>query len=73
MAKSGKTVEEIKLQTIEGTPESFKEFGQVIGPRPDDEDFGPQDAQLVLSEGTPRSVLFLLVQGFNFTRVISTS
>ncbi|KAK1396363.1 hypothetical protein POM88_006226 [Heracleum sosnowskyi] len=38
MAKTRKTVEEIKLVTTEGTPESFKEFGQVIGPTPDDED-----------------------------------
>lgn len=56
---SGKTVVEIKLKTIEGTPENFEEFGQVIGLMPDDKDFAPQAAQMVLSQGTPRSFLFL--------------
>ncbi|KAL1817461.1 hypothetical protein DCAR_0521896 [Daucus carota subsp. sativus] len=51
---SGKTVVEIKLKTIEGTPENFEEFGQVIGLMPDDKDFAPQAAQMVLSQGTPR-------------------
>ena len=45
----------LKLTPIEATPETFKEFGQVIGVSPDGEKFGPQDAQLDLSRGIPRS------------------
>ena len=45
----------VKLKPIETTPETFKEFGQVIGASPDGEKFGPQDAQLDLSRGIPRS------------------
>ncbi|XP_034702835.1 uncharacterized protein LOC117927461 [Vitis riparia] len=44
----------LKLTPIEATPETFKEFGQVIGVSPDGEKFGPQDAQLDLSRGIPR-------------------
>ncbi|KAE8661356.1 hypothetical protein F3Y22_tig00113726pilonHSYRG00369 [Hibiscus syriacus] len=44
----------INLKPIEATPESFKEFGQVIGASPDGELFGPNDAQLDLSKGIPR-------------------
>ncbi|PPD83815.1 hypothetical protein GOBAR_DD19249 [Gossypium barbadense] len=44
----------IKLKPIEATPESFKEFGQVIEASPDGEEFGPTDAQLDLSKGIPR-------------------
>ncbi|KAJ9684531.1 hypothetical protein PVL29_016816 [Vitis rotundifolia] len=44
----------LKLTPIEATPETFKEFGQVIGVSPDGEEFGPQDAQLDLSRGIPR-------------------
>ena len=45
----------VKLKPIEATPETFKEFGQVIGASPDGEEFGPQGAQLDLSRGIPRS------------------
>ncbi|KAK8482567.1 hypothetical protein V6N12_024869 [Hibiscus sabdariffa] len=44
----------MKLKPIEATPESFKEFGQVIESSPDGEKFGPNDAQLDLSKGIPR-------------------
>ncbi|KAG4151723.1 hypothetical protein ERO13_D04G083000v2 [Gossypium hirsutum] len=44
----------IKLKPIEATPESFKEFGQVIEASPDGAEFGPTDAQLDLSKGIPR-------------------
>ncbi|WCJ19398.1 ureidoglycolate hydrolase [Euphorbia peplus] len=44
----------IKLKVIEATPESFKEYGQVIESSADGEIFGPQDAQLNLSQGIPR-------------------
>ncbi|XP_065869999.1 uncharacterized protein [Euphorbia lathyris] len=44
----------INLKSIEATPESFKEYGQVIEASADGEEFGPQDAQLDLSLGIPR-------------------
>lgn len=44
----------VKLKPIEATPESFEEYGQVIEASPDDEEFGPKDAQLDLSRGIPR-------------------
>lgn len=50
----GKTVAMMKVKAVEATPDSFKEFGQVIESSPDGEDFGPRDAQLDLSRGTPR-------------------
>ncbi|GKA48469.1 putative reverse transcriptase domain-containing protein, partial [Tanacetum coccineum] len=45
----------VKLKAIEATSETFKEFGQVVEASQDGEEFGPQDAQLDLSQGTPRS------------------
>ncbi|CAN0909314.1 hypothetical protein LINGRAHAP2_LOCUS25722 [Linum grandiflorum] len=53
-------MKEVKLKPIEATPESFKDYGQVIGPSPDGEEFGPQDAQLNLTEGTPRFYIMKL-------------
>ncbi|XP_022764575.1 uncharacterized protein LOC111309838 [Durio zibethinus] len=44
----------MKLKPIEATKESFKEYGQVIEASADGEEFGPNDAQLDLSKGTPR-------------------
>ncbi|EEF38465.1 hypothetical protein RCOM_1067960 [Ricinus communis] len=44
----------VNLKPIEATPESFKEYGQVIEPSPDGDEFGPQDAQLDLTQGIPR-------------------
>lgn len=44
----------VKLKAIEATPETFKDFGQVIQASPDGDEFGPHDAQLDLSQGTPR-------------------
>ncbi|KAF3790309.1 hypothetical protein EJ110_NYTH09220 [Nymphaea thermarum] len=44
----------VKLRAIEATPESFREFGQVIEASPDGEEFGPQDAHLELNQGVPR-------------------
>ncbi|KAJ0102352.1 hypothetical protein Patl1_06173 [Pistacia atlantica] len=52
--KIKKQKEVVKLKPIEATKESFAEFGQVIEASPDGEEFGPQDAQLDLSGGTPR-------------------
>lgn len=42
------------VKPIEATPESFKEYGQVMEASPDWEEFGPKDAQLNLSQGVPR-------------------
>ncbi|XP_060184172.1 uncharacterized protein LOC132613900 [Lycium barbarum] len=50
----------VKLKPIEATPESFKEFGQVIQASPDGEKFGPSDAQLDLSRGIPRFYIMQL-------------
>ncbi|XP_076900105.1 uncharacterized protein LOC143554141 [Bidens hawaiensis] len=44
----------VKLKPVEATPETFKDFGQVIQPSRDGDHFGPHDAQLDLSKGTPR-------------------
>lgn len=44
----------ITLYPIEATPGNFKEYGQIIEPSPDDAKFGPNDAQLDLSQGIPR-------------------
>lgn len=44
----------VKVKAIEATPESFKDYGQVIQASPDGDQFGPHDAQLELSRGIPR-------------------
>ncbi|CAL0316085.1 unnamed protein product [Lupinus luteus] len=44
----------VTVTAIEATPSTFKEFGQVVEPSPDCDEFGPRDAQLDLSAGTPR-------------------
>lgn len=67
MEGSRKCLKEVKVEVIEGTEESFKEYGQVIGPSPDGEEFGLHDAQLDLSRGTPRYIyiyLYLYWLGF---------
>lgn len=48
----------LRLKPIEATAETFGEFGQVIEASPDGEEFGPQDAQLDLSRGIPRSSFY---------------
>ncbi|KDP46162.1 hypothetical protein JCGZ_06673 [Jatropha curcas] len=50
----------LKVKAIEGTPENFKEYGQLIEPSPDGEEYGPQDAQLNLSQGIPRFYTMIL-------------
>lgn len=42
------------------TPDGFAPFGQVIGPSDDGATFGPADAQLHLSAGTPRFYIMRL-------------
>ncbi|XP_028782847.1 uncharacterized protein LOC114738950 isoform X2 [Neltuma alba] len=44
----------VKLRPIDATPSTFKDYGQVIEASPDGDEFGPHDAQLDLSRGTPR-------------------
>ncbi|KAB5538913.1 hypothetical protein DKX38_016446 [Salix brachista] len=48
------------VKPIEATPESFKEYGQVMEASPDWEEFGPKDAQLNLSLGIPRLYIMKL-------------
>lgn len=48
------------VKPIEATPESFKEYGQVIEAWPDGEEFDPKDAQLNLSQGIPRFYIMKL-------------
>ena len=43
------------------TPENFSRYGQVILPAEDGLPYGPQDAQLDLSQGTPRFYAMRLV------------
>lgn len=50
----------VKLKALEATPESFKEYGQVIGASEDGEEYGPQDAQLDLTKGIPRFYIMKL-------------
>lgn len=55
-----KTPTVVKLRAIDATPSTFKDYGQVIEASPDGDEFGPHDAQLDLSRGTPRSLLTFL-------------
>lgn len=48
------STKEVILKAIEATPVTFKDYGQVIEASPDGEEFGPHDAQLDLTQGTPR-------------------
>ncbi|KAK4835124.1 hypothetical protein QYF36_005548 [Acer negundo] len=52
----------VTVKAIEATIDSFKEYGQVIQASSDGEEFGPQDAQLDLSSGTPRFYIMHLKQ-----------
>jgi hypothetical protein len=47
-------VQTIKLKPIKLTPESWKPYGQLVGPSFDGKEFDSDDAQLDLSRGTPR-------------------
>ncbi|KAK2457735.1 ureidoglycolate hydrolase [Trifolium repens] len=48
------SVKVVTVKAIEATPSSFKDYGQVIEPTPDNHIFGPHDAQLDLTQGIPR-------------------
>lgn len=59
-----------RLATALATPADFAPFGQVILPSEDGTPFGPDDAQLVLSSGTPRFYAMRLLQRGNcFDRI----
>ncbi|CAO2826218.1 unnamed protein product [Amaranthus hypochondriacus] len=60
----------VTLKAIEATPETFKDYGQVIQSSVDGEDFGPHDAKLELSRGTPRFyIMKLKSQKLKFSRI----
>ncbi len=50
------------IQAIPITSETFRPFGQVIWPQPDDRPFTLQDAQLQLKNGIPRFYIMQLHQ-----------
>ncbi|KAL4189273.1 hypothetical protein AMTRI_Chr08g206160 [Amborella trichopoda] len=60
----------IKLKAIEATEISFQEFGQVIEPSPDGQEFGPHDAQLELHRGIPRFyIMHVEDRPFRFSQI----
>ncbi|XP_058070104.1 uncharacterized protein LOC131219123 isoform X2 [Magnolia sinica] len=60
----------IKLKVVEATETSFKEYGQVIDVSSDGQEFGPSDAQLDLSRGTPRFyIMHLEDQQLKFSKI----
>ncbi|KAL1211151.1 hypothetical protein V5N11_008609 [Cardamine amara subsp. amara] len=61
---------EVNLIPIEATPESFRDYGQVIEASSDGDKFGPNDAQLDLSRGTPRFYIMRLKdRSFRFSKI----
>ncbi|KAK4356171.1 hypothetical protein RND71_025142 [Anisodus tanguticus] len=60
MESDGVKTSVVKVKPIEATPESFKEFGQVIEASPDSQEFGPRDAHLDLTRGIPRFYIMQL-------------
>ncbi|XP_010525715.1 PREDICTED: uncharacterized protein LOC104803452 [Tarenaya hassleriana] len=70
MALSGESPAEVNLIPIEATPESFHDYGQVIEASSDGDEFGPTDAQLDLSRGTPRFyIMHLKDRPFRFSKI----
>jgi ureidoglycolate hydrolase len=61
------------IQTLSAqivTPETFRPFGQVIAASEDGKEFDQEDAQLCLSEGTPRFYIMRLHQrGKTFSKI----
>jgi ureidoglycolate hydrolase len=63
-----KTVQPLTVQPI--STENFQPYGQVIWATQDGDLFGAQDAQLELSQGTPRFYIMRLHQrGYQFHRI----
>jgi len=48
----------VTVKSIEATPATFKDYGQVIEASPDGGGYGPNDAQLDLTQGIPRFFFF---------------
>ncbi|CAH2059191.1 unnamed protein product [Thlaspi arvense] len=60
----------VNLIPIEATSESFADYGQVIEASRDGDHFGPDDAQLDLSRGTPRFYIMRLKdRSFGFSNI----
>nr|WP_040655834.1 ureidoglycolate lyase [Rubidibacter lacunae] len=58
------------LSAVPGTIEVFAPFGQLVGPTPDGKPFDADDAQLDLSQGTPRLyIMRLQFRGRRFHRI----
>lgn len=55
-----RVIKVLRLEAIEANPQSFQDYGQVIEPIPDSQGFGPLDAHLDLSRGTPRFYIMRL-------------
>src|SRR5471032_2200520 len=61
---------EVRLRLTQFDANAFAPFGQVIAPSTDGAPFGPSDAQLVLTNGTPRLYIMRLKQrGLAFDRI----
>lgn len=61
---------ETALQPTAVDAQSFAPFGQLISPGDDGTPFGPEDAALDLSEGTPRLyIMRLKTRGLSFDRI----
>ncbi len=68
VVKTDVTIRPIKVNRL--TPDSFAPFGQVIAPVDDGGRFGPSDAQLDLSRGTPRFYIMRLPRrGLRFQQI----
>ena len=59
-SESSDTLESVVITAEALTPEAFAPFGQVISAEEDGAEFGPDDAQLDLSQGTPRFYIMRL-------------
>ena len=59
-SESSATLESVVITAEPITPEAFAPFGQVISAEEDGAEFGPDDAQLDLSQGTPRFYIMRL-------------
>lgn len=67
---STETLRRVTLTAEVITPEAFAPFGQVISAEEDGVEFGPDDAQLDLSQGTPRFyVMRLRDKAMQFDRI----
>jgi len=70
MTRNTKALRTVELTCWAPTPENFAAFGELIQPAPHGKEFGPDEAQLDLSQGQPR--LYLMrspFHGLSFTRI----